>query len=208
MRFLLVDDHSIVRFGLKLLLQESFPISVLEEATNYTTSIKKLKENEYDLIILDITLPNTDTFQLIDRIFDFNPNNKILLFSMVSEYTIIKRFIKKGVRGFVSKNVEDDEILKAVKTTLDGKRYIDSDIMDAMINDNNFNFEGHPFRLLSERELQITTHLLEGQSITSIASLLNIQPSTVGTHKAKIMSKLGVSNIIQLVELSKSYSSD
>ncbi len=201
MRFLLIDDHPVVRFGLKKILKDSFPNLINDEASCPITTIKKLAENEYDLIILDTTLPNMGLFQLMDHILALNQNNKVLLFSMVSNYNIIKRFTKKGARGCICKSYTSAEIIYAVKKILSGKRYFV--LIDTMINKNHF--EGHPFDILTPRELQITTHLLEGHGTSSISSLLNIKTSTTSTHKGKILSKLGISNIAQLVELSKSY---
>ncbi|CAG4999040.1 Response regulator UvrY [Dyadobacter sp. CECT 9275] len=202
---LLVDDHSIVRSGLKLLLRDSFPSVKTDEASNGNIALKKITADHYDLIVLDITLPNTDALGLISRIITQRPDAKILLFSMVSDYASIKRYIKLGVKGYVNKNSEDDDILYAIKAVLNGKRYVSQEIMEAILDDKYFSGSDNPFDLLTEREFEIARRILAGDNLTTIAQTLNIHTSTVGTHKSKVFDKLKVSNIIELMELAKAH---
>jgi two-component system, NarL family, invasion response regulator UvrY len=202
---LLVDDQSIVRTGLKHLLNDAMPALKTEEAVNGNIALKKISKNTFDLVILDVNIPNTDSFALISRILAESPDCKILLFSTISDYGALKRYIKSGIMGFVNKNSECDDILQAVKTILGGRRYVSQEIMNAILEDKFFSVSANPFDMLSEREYEITRRLLTGDNLTTIAQMLNIHTSTVGTHKSKVFVKLNVSNLVELVTLARNY---
>jgi two-component system invasion response regulator UvrY len=186
--FLLVDDHDVVRSGLKILLTDLYNLSEIHEAINGDTAVIKLTENGYDLVILDIQMPNTDTLGLMEYIHITYPQTKVLMFSMSAENIYAKRFMKAGAYGFISKQAPLEEITKAIhaKDSFSGK-------------------SGNPFNGLSPREFEIVAFILDGKTVTDISQILSIQPSTVGTYKARLFEKLGVENILQLKELATMY---
>ena len=120
---------------------------------------------------------------------------------MSSETLYGKRFIKAGADGYLSKDASVEEVKKAIETVLNGRRYLSADLMDAFIGEEQKN----PFNTLSDREFEIASLLLTGLSIIEIASKIHLQPSTVGTYKARIFEKLHVSNILQLKEQAALY---
>jgi two-component system invasion response regulator UvrY len=202
---LLVDDHAIVRAGLKFLLRDFFSSMSTDEAVNGTVAFKKILKSHYDLVILDINLPDTDAFTLIDRILAHVPVTKILLFSLVADHSTLKRYIRSGVKGFISKNSDESDIVAAIRTVLSGTRYLSREVMNLILDENVSEFQTNPFDLLSEREYEITRRLLRGDNLTAIAQGLNIHTSTVGTHKSKIFGKLKVSNLIELMSLARNH---
>src|SRR6266446_9638372 len=111
-KFLLVDDHFIFRTGLKLLIENFMPHSKIDEAHDGDSSFEKINENNYDLLILDITMPNTDSFELVSNILALKPEMKILMCSMHDEEVYAKRFLKMGVRGYLKKDEHEAEIQK------------------------------------------------------------------------------------------------
>jgi two-component system, NarL family, invasion response regulator UvrY len=202
-KFLLVDDHAVVRSGLKLFISSLYINSEIDEAPDGDVAFKKIKSKDYDLVILDIHMPNTDTTGLITNILSFKPSLKILVFSMGTEGVYAKRYLKLGVKGFLNKECPTEEISKAIDTILQSKRYLSEDLIEKLTNDSVSDRSDNPFNELSNRELEIALLLLNGKSVGEIVELLHIQNSTVGTHKARIFEKLQVGNVIDLRELAK-----
>ena len=204
-KILLVDDHSIVRSGIRLLLKEQYGAIQIDEAKNGSTAFGKIMDSTYNLMIMDINMPNTDTFSLLQNIRTIAPELPIMIFTIMSEYAFAKRYLQLGVKGYISKQAEDPEILKAVHTILSGKLYVCSELMDQMAEDTHYKKELDPFGLLSNRELEIAYHLVKGKSVSHIADTLNIHTSTVGTHKARIFDKLKVDNVVVMKDLAAYY---
>jgi len=203
-RFLLIDDHVVVRSGLKFILSDLFKPCEIDEAEDGDTALAKLKEKEYDLVMLDIKMPNTNTLQLMEYIRITYPSLKVIIFSMNSESIYAKRFLKAGAKGFVNKDAPLDEVIKAINMVLSGKKYI-SETMLEMLAEFGSTKKENLFNNLSPREFEIVSLLLKGEGISHIAHSLNLQVSTVGTHKARIFEKLKVTNIIELKELANIY---
>jgi two-component system invasion response regulator UvrY len=204
-KILVVDGHSIVRSGIRLLLKAYYAGIQIDEAQNGSVAFRKIMDNEYDLVIMEINLPNTDTFSLLDNIRKMSPNLPILIFTTVTQYAFVKRYLQMGVKGYLSKQAEDQEILTAVRIILAGRKYIDPSLLDQALDDCHLADELDPFKLLSNREFEIARHLFKGMSIGTIADCLNIHTSTVGTHKARIYGKLQVDNVIMLKDLAELY---
>lgn len=204
-RFLLVDDHSVVRSGVKILLSGIFNSSETDEAGDGETAINLLKQYSYDLIILDIQIPKTDSLGLMEYIRIKYPDTKVLIFSMSAENIYAKRFLKAGAKGFVSKDASIDEISKAINQVLEDKIYISPALIETLTDDLFAKQNDNPFDKLSRREFEIASLLLSGQTISNISDSLNIQLSTVGTHKARLFEKLNVTNLLELKELANTY---
>lgn len=200
-RFLLVDDHAVIRAGVRSVLSLEYESPQIEEAFNEESALQKLKENEYDLVILDIKMPDTNTLGLVEYIGNNFPRTKVLIFSMSPEYMYAKLFLNAGVMGFVSKDAFPEEIIKAIAFTLEGKKYISESLAYKLGDDMISEKSANPFKDLSSRELEIASLLLSGKSSADIMQLLNIHSSTVGTYKARIFEKLAVANILELQEL-------
>lgn len=202
---LLVDDHPIVRAGLRFLLNDALGDIKADEVENGEKALAKIAQKQYDLVLLDINIPGMDSFGLINLILSENSGCKILIFSTILDYSSVKRFIKTGVAGYLSKNSEGEDIISAVKTVLGGDRYVGKEVMNAILDDKFFHTNSNPFDLLSQREFEITRRLLTGDNLTTIAQMLNIHTSTVGTHKSKVFGKLNVSNMVELMTLARNY---
>lgn len=204
-KVLLVDDHSIVRSGIRLLLREYYGAISVDEAKNGNAAFSLILNNRYNLVIMDINMPQTDTFSLLQNIQTVVPDLPIMIFTIMTEYAFAKRYLRLGVKGYVSKQAEDPEILKAVHTIIGGKNFVSAELKEQMAQDDHFNKELDPFGLLSNREMEIAYHLVKGKSVSHIADALNIHTSTVGTHKARIFDKLKVDNLFLMRELASHY---
>ncbi len=203
--FLLIDDHIVVRSGIRTLLQQSFEDVEVHEAANGETAMEEFGKRSYDLVMLDIQMPKTDSLQLMQNIIKLYPQTKVLVFSMSSENVHAKRFLKAGARGFISKESPLEEILKAVTQILENRRYISDSLASVLANESFDTKSDNPFSKLSAREFEIANLLLAGQTISSISASIKIQVSTVGTHKARMFEKLGVTNLLELKEMANAH---
>ncbi len=204
-KFLIIDDHVVIRTGIKFLLFEKYKPGEIHEAYDGASAMLQLEKNEYGLIIMDIQMPNTDTMGLMEYIKKNYPAAKVLIYSMSSENIYAKRFMKAGAMGFLSKDAPLQEITKAIDMVLNNKKYISESIAAILAEDSYSNKPVNPFDELSKRELEITNLLLSGQTLTEISQTLNIQTSTVGTHKHRLFEKLSVTNLLELKELATTY---
>ena len=204
-KILIADDHVIVRTGLMLLIKEELGQVEIDECRDGEGTRKKIQTNEYDLVILDISMPFTDSFALLNDIFALRPGQKILILTMSREDVYAKRFLKLGVKGFINKEADRAEIRKAIVSILNNKRYLSSRMHDTLSSEMLDDITPNPFETLSPRELEIMNYLLEGKQTSEIASMLFLHISTVSTHKTNLMQKLGVSNIIELSKMAQMF---
>lgn len=205
-KFLLIDDHVVVRSGIKLLLSSIYEGCEIHEAKDGETATAFVKENHYDFVMLDVQMPNTDSFLLMEYFKASFPLLKVLVFSMNSESIYALRFIKAGAMGFISKEAPLDEVKKAINQVVNGKKYISEEMLFVLAEGTSAsNTNQNPFSNLSAREFEIVSMLLNGKTISVIAIDLNLGISTVGTHKGRIFNKLKVANLLELKELANSY---
>jgi len=203
-RFLLIDDHLIVRSGIKLLLTEMFKDVEIYEAEDGNIAMALLKTTTYDLITLDVQMPKTDSFALMEYVKKEYPQAKVLMFSMSPESIYAIRFIKAGAKGFISKSAPLEEMKIAIEKVMNDKKYFSEDVLMELTKGNTI-ANNNLFDLLSPREFEIVQMLLNGKTISHIAADLSLSLSTVGTHKGRIFQKLKVSNLLELKELANSY---
>lgn len=204
-KILIIDDHSIIRVGIAFLIRQEIPSAAIDEAKSGDAAVVLLKKNTYDLVILDVNIPGTDTIDFISYLLTATPHPNILIFTMNPEEWYGRRFLKMGVKGFLNKESPEDEIKKAIWTVLKGNRYISPALAQIISMDALEKKKENPFDELSNREFDVAMRLTRGDSVSVIAESLNLHASTVGTHKAHIFEKLNVQNIIQLADLARLY---
>lgn len=204
-KILIIDDHSIIRVGIAFLIRQEIPSAVIDEAKSGDAAVALLKKSTYDLVILDVNIPGTDTIDFISYLLTATPHLNILIFTMNPEEWYGRRFLKMGVKGFLNKESPEDEIKKAIWTVLKGNRYISPALAQIISMDALEKKKENPFDELSNREFDVAMRLTRGDSVSVIAESLNLHASTVGTHKAHIFEKLNVQNIIQLADLARLY---
>jgi DNA-binding NarL/FixJ family response regulator len=204
-KILIIDDHSIIRVGIAFLIRQEIPTAVIDEAKSGDAAVALLKKNTYELVILDVNIPGTDTIDFISYLLTATPHLNILIFTMNPEEWYGRRFLKMGVKGFLNKESPEEEIKKAIWTVLKGNRYISPALAQIISMDALEKKKDNPFDELSNREFDVAMRLTRGDSVSVIAESLNLHASTVGTHKAHIFEKLNVQNIIQLADLARLY---
>jgi two-component system, NarL family, invasion response regulator UvrY len=205
LNILLADDHTIVRLALKTLVRNMYSEANVEEAENGESITRKLKSASFDLLVLDINMPNTEPFSLATYLLKEFPALKILIFTINQELLFAKRFLKLGVHGYMIKESREPEIRIALQKILDGENYISEWLADAISNDLINPEKGNPFEALSEREFEVALQILKGYTVNEIAGILHVNASTIGTHKSRLLHKLGLSNKIELLNLAREF---
>jgi two-component system, NarL family, invasion response regulator UvrY len=207
-RVLIADDHSIVRSGLKLLIKEIQPSFITDEAVDGDEVISLARNNDYDLIILDINMPDTDAISLVSNLVANNPTHKILIFSMNSEELYAKRYLRMGVRGYLSKDSKTSELKAAILSVMNGNTYISQKCKEYLHERIRQGNSENPFERLTDREMQVAKFFLLGYTYAEIQKTLNLHASTIGTHKMRLFGKLNIKSLIDLGKLAKLYQLD
>lgn len=203
-RALVVDNHVIARIGLKVILKEMFPGAQIEEAQDSKEAEDRIRKSDFDLCLLDLNLPHTDSMVLLKQMRQQRPNLRILVISMNNEEIFAISALKNGALGYISKDNEFEVIKEAIKRVLENRKYMSDKMLTMLIDSDHLsNNLVNPFSKLSDRELIVVHLLLNGLTTKQIAQKINLQLSTISTYKGKIYSKLQISNPIELFELSK-----
>jgi two-component system invasion response regulator UvrY len=205
-RILLVDEYAIVRKGIRVLIAEQIASVCMDEARTEEEAIQLMKEKQYQLIVLDPSMPNTDFCKLLEWIQVKAPDAHILILSMQSEEIYGLRCLQLGVRGFLCKSATNEEIILAIRKVLNGEKYISRRLSELLIERlNNPRASDNPFDRLSQREMEIASQLEKGKSLNEICQILNIQYSTANTYKRRIFEKLRVGNVLDLAKMVNSF---
>jgi two-component system invasion response regulator UvrY len=202
---LIADDHSLIRSGLRIILDNIAFKTDIDEAWDAKTVMEKLKEKSFDLILLDIQMPATDPVVLMHWIQSFHPDTKILIVSQNPENVYGKRYLQLGADGFISKTVADDEMIKAITKVLNGYKYISEELSQSMLNTMVNGTQANPFDQLSQREFQVAICLAKGYTMNDICEMLQVQYSTAHTHKRRAFEKLNVEDHKDLAALAGAY---
>ena len=201
-KFLMADDHHILRTGLAVIIKDEFSNAEIDECSNGDCVWKKIQDTAYDLVILDITMPGTDSLRLLKNIFSLKPDQKVMIFTMSPVAIYATQYLSMGVKGFINKEAKPSEVRLGIVAILNNRKYLGSDMKHILITCENINNpESTPFDKLTIREVEIMNHLVGGKNVKEIAEMLFLHISTISTHKAKIMSKLNVSNIVELTRM-------
>ncbi|PZR24029.1 MAG: DNA-binding response regulator [Citrobacter freundii] len=200
---LIAEDHGIVRLGLTMLVREIYPASEIREASNFKSTLQQVELKDFNLLILDINIPGGDNVQMIDNIKLRKRHLPILVFSSYDESIYAARYLRAGANGYLQKETPPDEIKNAIHKVIHGETYASPAMQKQLFRSfisSRWDNQRDKLHELSDREEEIMRLLAKGISPTEIKMQLNIQLSTVSTHKARIFEKLQVSNVVQLVE--------
>jgi DNA-binding NarL/FixJ family response regulator len=200
---ILVDNHTIIRDGLRRLLEEESDIEVIGEADNGRQAVKIALEKKPDIVIMDIAMQEMNGIEATRQIKTENPNIKIIALSMHSERQIVVGFLKAGASGYLLKDAESTELVEAIRKVYLGRSYFSQQISDIVlqeISDIKMDTEEIGGDVLTNRENEILQLIAEGNSVKRIAEILFISPKTVNSHRANIMDKLNIHNIPELTK--------
>lgn len=192
-RILIGDDHAIVRGGLKQIIATTADLLVAGEAAQGALVLATLRAGQYDLLLVDMTMPGLSGVDLIRRVKTEWPRLPVLVLSMLNEAQIASRALRAGAAGYVTKDCEPEILLAAIRKVAAGGRFIDPALVDAMVFEVG-SPDAPPHETLSDREFQVLQLLAGGSSLNEIGEKLNISAKTVSTHKMRLMQKLDLDN--------------
>ncbi len=193
-KILIADDHFTIRIGVKHICASEFKSVEFGEATNYVEVFNRLKEQDWDIMILDIDLPGRNGLEILSQIKAEQINIPVLVFSFHSEEQIALRALKIGASGYLSKDAADTELVKAIQRILSGKKYVSAELSDKLLDMLGNSSEKEPHELLSDREFQIFRMIATGKTVTEIAEILFLSKPTISTYRARILGKMKLRN--------------
>ncbi len=194
-RFLIADDHAIVRKGIRQILIEEFPFAEIEDVADAEELINKSMSGDWDVIISDISMPGRSGLDALIQIKQMHPDIPVLILSMHPEEQYAIRVLKAGASGYLSKDLAQSELITAVRSVFAGKRYISPTLAEHLASHlYNDKSKQHPHESLSNREFEVLKHLAIGVSISEIASNLLLSVTTVSTYRSRVLNKMNMKN--------------
>lgn len=206
-KILIADDHSIVRLGATVIINEKFKGIEITSASTIDEVYKNLSSSKFDLLLLDINMPGGNNIKVIKEILNIQNDLKILVFSSYDENIYALRYIEEGAAGYLNKNTAMEDLANAIQSIQDRGTYMSNAIKDLYVQKLTTTKSSldktNPLFKLSNREMDVAKHLMEGHGILEVSTLLQLSSSTVSTYKSRIFEKLAVNNIPELIELFK-----
>ena len=202
-RILIADDHGIVRKGLRLQLEQHDEFEVVGEASDGREAVRAADELKPDVVIMDIAMPNLNGIQAATQLVKRNPQLGIIMLSMHSDESYLMRTLAAGAKGYLLKDTADVDLYRAVQVVSQGKPFFSPAISNTLLEDYMRRLQQRglqdSYDLLTDREKEIFQLLAEGKSNKDVATLLNLSPSTVETHRTRIMQKLDLHSSAEIV---------
>jgi DNA-binding NarL/FixJ family response regulator len=198
-RVVIADDHTIVREGLKQILLTDPEIRIVGEARDGLEVMSCVRELEFDLLLLDMSMPKKSGIELIKQIKGEKPKLRVLVLSMHEEQQYAIRAIKSGASGYLTKESAPAQLLSAIRKVAAGGAFISTAVAEQLALGAMPQTEGPRHTALSDREYQVFQLLVSGKAVSDIAAQLNLSVKTVSTHKARLMEKMGMSNQAELI---------
>ena len=197
-RVLLADDHAVVRRGLKQILAETDDIRTEGEVDSGAGVLRAVRRKKYDMVLLDITLPDQNGLEVLGQLRAAHPNLPVLMLSVHPEEQYAVRALKTGAAGYLTKDSAPEEMLAAIRKVYRGGKYVSAALAERLVGLLGEQ-DGAPHESLSEREFQVMLLLANGKSVSEIANRLALSAKTVSTYRSRLMEKLGMKSIAELV---------
>lgn len=197
-KVLLVDDHDLVRIGIKRLIQDVNGIKVVGEASTGEEAIRIAKELIPDVVLMDVQMPGIGGLEATRKMIRHNPDIKILALTVFDDEPYPSRLLQAGAAGYITKGCDADEMIRAIRTVHSGQRYISAEIAQQLALKRFTKAEESPLDILSERELQIMLMITSGQKVQEISDKLCLSPKTVNSYRYRIFEKLNINSDVEL----------
>jgi two-component system invasion response regulator UvrY len=197
-KILIADDHTIVREGLKQILQQTSDLVVADEAGNGEEVIHKVGSRDFDLVLLDISLPGRSGLDILKQLKYIKPGLPVLVLSMHPEEQYAIRSIRAGASGYLTKESASEELIEAIRKVAQGRRYITSSLAEKMAFQMESNAQKSLHEALSDREYQVLCMIASGKTVKEIAGTLSLSVKTISTHRTRILKKMNLKNSAQL----------
>ncbi|MEN8771307.1 MAG: UvrY/SirA/GacA family response regulator transcription factor [Glaciecola sp.] len=204
-KILLVDDHELVRSGIRLILEGISSFSVVAELKSGEEAIRYCRNDAPDIVLMDVNMPGIGGLEATKQIARMSENIRVICISMHTENPIPAKVMQMGAYGFITKNAEPDEMVRAVHKVVAGQKYIAPEIAQQIAIGKLDLGDSNPFDQLSDRELEITLMLVTGRRVPDIADNLNISPKTINTYRYRMFEKLEINSDVELTHLALRY---
>ncbi|KFA40999.1 response regulator receiver protein [Xylella fastidiosa] len=203
-KIFLIDDHTLVRVGMKIILSNELDLEVIGEAETGEAALPQIRELRPNVVLCDMHLPGVSGLEITEKLVKGNYGSRVIIVSVLEDGPLPKRLLEAGASGYVGKGGDANELLRAIREVALGKRYLGNSIAQNLVLSS---LEGgcSPFDVLSPRELEIALLLIQGLSQGAIAKRLCLSPKTINTHKVRLFAKVDVRDTIALARLAIQY---
>lgn len=200
MRFLLADDHAIVRSGLRQILEEEFPRCVIGEAATCPEVLARVKGDEWDALILDVSMAGQNSLNILGDIKAARPRLPVIVLSMHGERQFVIRALKEGASAYLTKERAPEELFRAIRAVMAGKRYISEALAEQIADHLAIGGKQEPHEALSPREYEIFMLLARAKSVSDIATELCLSVKTVSTYRSRVLEKMALHSNAELMQ--------
>ncbi|MBI5918182.1 MAG: response regulator transcription factor [Nitrosomonadales bacterium] len=197
-RVLIVDDHAIVRQGLRRILEEARGVMVGGEAANGVEALRMIRTDKWDIVLLDISMPERNGIDTLKQIMDGNKETKVLILSMYPEDQYAVRLMKAGASGYLTKETAPEQLVEAIRRVVAGKKYISATLSELLLQECGSASGRPPHEILSDREYQVLRLIGSGKTVSEVAEMLSLSVKTVSTYRAHILEKIRLKNNAEL----------
>jgi len=197
-RILLADDHAVVRHGFKMILSAQSDMEIVGEAGNGREAVDLAADLRPDVVVMDVAMPELNGIEATRRLTAANPHARVIALSMHKDSVYVREILRAGARGYLLKDSGPADLVAAVRAIASGEGYLSPAVSDAVLNDYRKHVTD-PIDLLSSREREVLQMLAEGKTNKEIAVVLNLSVYTVDAHRGRIMEKLNLHSINELV---------
>ena len=204
-RVYLIDDHALVRTGMKMILAGEVDMEVVGDADNGEDGLRQIRSLKPDVVLCDLHLPGLSGLEITERITRSDLEARVIIVSVLEDGPLPKRLMEAGASGYIGKAGDANELLRAVRDVARGKRYLGSNVAQNLALSNMGSGNASPFDDLSPRELEVAMLLIQGLRQEDIAQRLSLSAKTVNTHKTRLFQKVGIQDAIALARLAAQY---
>ena len=202
-RIVLADDHTVMRSGLRLLLEREPSFSVAGEASDGRAAVQMVEKLSPDVVVMDIAMPNLNGIEAAARIAESRPQTAVVMLSMHSDESYVLRALKAGARGYLLKDSAESDLISAVKNVNEGRTFFSPAISNLLVEEYIREIRGRgvedSYELLTPRERELLQLMAEGKTTKEIAAELGLSPYTVDTHRSNLMRKLNLNGLAELI---------
>ncbi len=200
-KVLIVDDHALVRMGIRRLLEEMTDVNVVADADSGEQALLLVKTHAPDVVLLDMKMPGIDGWEVTRRLKKSNPHIKVIALTAMASDPLPTRILQLGAMGYLTKESGAEEIAAAIRKVAKGEKYLSAEIAQKMAINSLQEVKGSPFDMLSEREMQVMLMITSGMDVQDIAERLFLSSKTVNGYRYRMFEKLGIKNDVELTYL-------